>query len=86
MTRRLRAARARRGAGLLLLVAVASAGCSVLIGVSGDPVVVGDEGGDADLEAAAEAGDAPDTAMPHDAAAADEPDALDPDANDGAPE
>ena len=32
---------------LLLVVAVASAGCSILIGVSGDPVVVDDAGQDA---------------------------------------
>ena len=90
MTRGLRAARARWSAGLLvllLLVAAAGAGCSVLIGVSGDPVVVGDEAGDAHLEAAAmEAGGQPDTATVQDAATADEPDALDPDADDGAPE
>jgi hypothetical protein len=87
LTRGLRATRSRWIAVLLLLVAAACVGCSVLLGVSGDPVVVGEEGGDADMEAAAtKAGDAPDTALPQDAATADEPDALGPDADDAAPE
>jgi hypothetical protein len=62
------------------------AGCSLLIGVSGDPVVV-DDGGDAEVEAAAvEGGDEPDSQIPSDAATADETDDGSADADDGAPE
>jgi hypothetical protein len=88
LTRGLHEGRSRWSGGLLLLAATASAGCSILIGVSGDPVVVGDEGGDAEVEAAVarEAGDEPDHPSPPDAATADAADALDPDAGDGAPE
>ena len=80
--RGLRAARARLTVGLLLAVAAATAGCSLLIGVSGDPVVVDEDGGNAERDAAAESGDEADSAIPQDAASADETDVGD--ANDGA--
>jgi hypothetical protein len=71
--------------GALLVAAAATAGCSILIGVSGDPVVV-DEGGADMIEAGAESGDENDSANPQDAASADETDtgdAADADADDG---
>lgn len=77
--RRLRAARTQLTAGLLLVAGAATAGCSVLLGVSGDPVVV-DDGGNA------EGGDQADSQIPQDAATADETDAGATDAYDGAPE
>ncbi len=86
----------RRGGRVLLLVAfvafvavVVMGGCSVLIGVTGDPVVV-DDVGEGSIEAGAESGG--DSATPGDAASADETDtgdagdAGDQDADDGAVE
>jgi hypothetical protein len=78
-----RALRLRLTIGALLVTAAATAGCSILIGVSGDPVVV-DEAGAVAIEAGGESGDG---ANPGDAASADETDtgdAGDPDADDGA--
>jgi len=43
--------------GALLVATAATAGCSVLIGVSGDPVVV-DEGGAGAIEPGGDSGDA----------------------------
>lgn len=79
------AARVRLTAGVLFAAALVSAGCSVLIGVAGDPVVVGDDdGGTMEVEVAVESGAESDTALPGDAASADETDAGDADAHAGA--
>jgi hypothetical protein len=64
-------------AGLVLVAAAATAGCSILIGVSGDPVVVDDEGGNAQADAAAESGDEAHSTILLDAAALGETEAGD---------
>jgi len=93
----MRGVRARRGVLLVvalvaLVAALVMGGCSVLIGVAGDPVVV-DDLGDASIEAGrVEGGGEIDAAKPGDAASADETDtgdggdAGDQDADDGAAE
>ncbi len=56
-------------AGLVLVAAAAIAGCSALIGVSGDPVVVIDDaGGNAQADGAADSGAEADAALSLDAA------------------
>lgn len=82
--RGLRAARRRFTVGLLLVAVGATAGCSILIGVAGDPVVVDFDGGNAVVEAGVDSGDEADSPIAQDAASADEADAGDADDGDGA--
>ncbi len=89
----MRGVRARRGAPFLVAVAavVAMGGCSVLIGVSGNPVEVDDAAHGFSLEGGSSGGEM-DSANAIDAATADETDtgdggdAGDQDADDGAVE